>query len=80
MGTRPQHSPPYRRLCKVLFQLREEAGLTIRALAARLEKPYSFVYKVEHGERRIDPIEFIAWCRACGSDPADTLRTVERAR
>jgi len=80
MAARPQHTPAYRRLCGLLRQLREEAGLTQRDLGKLLRLHHTIVHRAETGDRRIDPIEFIAWCRACGSDPAETLRTVERAR
>ncbi len=73
MGTRPQHSPKYRHLCKLLRAYRAESELTQRALALRLRKPHSYVYKVEHGERRIDPVEFVAWCKACSVDPAEAI-------
>ncbi|MFN0012178.1 MAG: helix-turn-helix domain-containing protein [Phycisphaerales bacterium] len=73
MGTRPQHAASYRRLRALLRTQREQAGLTIRALGAKLGKPYSFVSKTELGERRMDPMEFIAWCRACGADPAKAI-------
>ena len=36
----------------------------MRALAERLERPHSFVQKIEQGERRLDVIEYIAYCRA----------------
>lgn len=73
MGTRPQHSAAYRRLCRLLRSYRDEAGFTQRDLAARLRKPHSYVYKVEHGERRIDPVEFASWCKACGISPAAAI-------
>jgi transcriptional regulator with XRE-family HTH domain len=73
MGTRSHHSPAYRKLCALLRQQREHAEMTIRELGTRLDKPYSFVSKVERGERRIDPIEFVAWCKACGADPKDAI-------
>lgn len=76
MGTRPQQAAAYRRLCARLSTLRVEAELTQRGLAARLRRPHSYVYKVEHGERRIDPIEFAAWCRACGADAPAVLAEV----
>ncbi|MAT50151.1 MAG: transcriptional regulator [Euryarchaeota archaeon] len=60
-------------LCKALLAQREAAELTQRALAAKLDKPHSFVAKVEHGDRRIDPVEFVEWCRACGADPAKEI-------
>jgi len=52
-------------LCKTLRHWRESANFTQRDLAERLGKPRSFVYKVETANRRIDPIEFAAWCRCC---------------
>jgi hypothetical protein len=45
----------------------------MRQLATVLGKAHSYVAKVEHGTRRIDPIEFIAWCVACRSDPQECL-------
>lgn len=50
--------------------------MTQRELAAILKKPHSFVAKVEHGDRRIDPVEFVAWCKACARDPADEIQSV----
>lgn len=47
-------------------------------LAAKLGKPPSYVHKCEVGERRIDPLEFIAWCRGCKTDPKDWISRVER--
>jgi transcriptional regulator with XRE-family HTH domain len=73
MRLRSHHTPAYRRMCLLLRSQRERAGLTIRSLAAKLEKPHSFVTKVEQGERRIDPIEFIDWCNACGVDPRKAI-------
>lgn len=53
--------------------MREDAGLTQRELGGKLRKPHSYVHKSEVGIRRIGPIEFIRWCRACGVDPGDTV-------
>lgn len=60
----------------VLTEVRQEAGLTQRALAARLKMPHSYPSKVETGERRIDPVEVIAWARACGADPNEVFGRV----
>lgn len=76
MGTRPQHKPKYKKLCRMLLELRTEADLTQRALAERMKIPHSMVFKIEHGERRIDPVEFAQWCRACGADPSDIIKRV----
>jgi transcriptional regulator with XRE-family HTH domain len=69
MATKSQHSRPYRRLPPLLRVLREESGLTQRALGQRLKKPQSWVYNCETANRRVDVAEFIAWARACGADP-----------
>jgi len=74
MGSSPQHHPAYIRLCERLLTLRQSAELTQRGLAAKLGKPHSYVAKVEHGDRRIDPVEFKLWCNACSADAADELR------
>ena len=79
MGTRPQHNPAYQRLCKLLRKQRLASGLTLRALAAKLKRPHSYVYKVEIGERRIDPVEYVAWFRACGIDAAEAFGDLEKA-
>lgn len=47
--------------------------LSMRELAARLDKPHSFVQKVEQGERRLDVVEFIWYCRALQTNPIDGL-------
>ena len=61
----------HRALLTVLTEVREEAGLTQRALATRLKQAHSYPSKVETGERRIDPVECMAWAKACGLDPAE---------
>ena len=76
MAPRSQHTAAYREMCGLLRRQRHAAGLTIRELGVKLGKPYSFVSKVERGERRIDPIEFIAWCKACGVKPAEAIQAL----
>jgi transcriptional regulator with XRE-family HTH domain len=78
MGATALHTPRYRRMCAQLRAWRLEAGLTQRALAAKLKRPYSFVYKTENAERRIDPLEFIDWARAAGVERLEALRQLER--
>ncbi len=68
----------YQRLLKLLVDARRGSGITQQDLAKRLGRPQSFVSKVEHGERRIDVIEFIEICRVIGVEPAALLRKIER--
>ncbi len=84
MPAGPQHTPGYRRLTALLRRVREEAALSqremsrrlrgARAPAVRVSLDPSMVHRTETGDRRIDPMEFIGWCQACGCDPAETLR------
>jgi len=51
-----------------LIKMRNAAGLTHRQLAERLKREHSFVWRIEHGERRLDVIEFFWVCQALGQD------------
>lgn len=63
-------SPNYDRLVRLLVDARTEAGLSQRTMAERLDKPRSYVSKVETKERRLDVLEFIEWASAAGADPS----------
>ena len=63
-------------LRNVLIRAREKQGFTQVALAAALNKPQSFIAKVEVGERRLDVLEFCAIARALGLDPAALMDTL----
>ena len=52
--------------------------MTQQELADRLKRPQSFISKVEHGERRIDVIEFIEICRAIDVEPSTVIRKLDR--
>ena len=57
--------------------MRIAADLTQAQLAARLERPQSFVAKYEGGERRLDVIEFMEVAEAIGFDPAEFIGRFE---
>jgi predicted transcriptional regulator len=78
MGARHQHSAAYRQLCALLRRWRSDADLTQRQLAARLKKQPSFVHKCEVGDRRIDPVELVFWCRACGISATKAMAEIEK--
>jgi transcriptional regulator with XRE-family HTH domain len=69
MSTKSQHTPGYEAFRGLLRDLRVEAELTQRELGKRLKKPQSWIHNCESGNRRVDATEFVAWVRACGSDP-----------
>jgi len=67
------YTQKHRRLCELLTEARDAAGLTQVQVAARLGRPQSFVSKYEGGERRLDVVEFLAVTDALGIDPAAIL-------
>lgn len=73
-----QHAPRYRHLPAMLRRMREEAGMTQRALAAKLRVNHVWVHKSEIGERRVDIAEFLDWCIACDVDPTTALSQLRR--
>ncbi len=54
------YSPEYKTFLTRLRQSRLAKHLTQVAVAKALRKPQSFVSKIEHGERRLDPLELKA--------------------
>jgi hypothetical protein len=61
-------SPSYEAAISHLIEARKVVGLSQRQLAERLSKPRSFVSKSR--ERRLDIVEFLAYTRALGLNPA----------
>ncbi len=53
----------YQFLLKQLIKTREKAGLTQLEVATKLNKPQSYISKIELGERKIDFIEMEDLCR-----------------
>jgi transcriptional regulator with XRE-family HTH domain len=52
---------------------RKESGHTMRTLAALLNRPHSFIGKVENQERRLDVVEYLRYCEALKIDPKEGL-------
>jgi transcriptional regulator with XRE-family HTH domain len=59
----------YERFLEALRQARTDSGLTQTEVARRLGRPQSFVSKCESGERRVDVVELLEFCRAYGVSP-----------
>jgi transcriptional regulator with XRE-family HTH domain len=72
------YSPRYGRFRALLRKIREEAGLNQMGLAEKLQKPQTFVSKIELGERRIDFLETVDFCIACGVSPAAFIERLEK--
>ena len=77
---RYRRSPRHQVLQALLTQSRIAAGLTQVELAARLQRPQSFVSKYEGGERRLDVVEFVEVTQAIGCDPAGIIAAVRDAK
>ena len=56
-------------LSEKIVNWRNEAGLTQRGLAKKLNREHSLVARIELGERRVDIVEFYWLCKACGVPP-----------
>lgn len=74
------HSQEYADLIQGIVNARLKANLTQQDVADRLEKPQSFVAKIEGNERRLDIAEFVDYARALGRDPVELLRTMLKAK
>lgn len=61
-----------------LVTRRKTLGLSQRALAEKLGVVYSFVAKVETGDRRLELVSFIHYCRGLDLCPFETLRLLEQ--
>jgi transcriptional regulator with XRE-family HTH domain len=72
------YSPRYGQFRALLRQIREEAGLNQTALAQKLGKPQTFISKSEIGERRIDFLETLDFCAACGVSAGQFIERLQK--
>jgi transcriptional regulator with XRE-family HTH domain len=72
------YSPRYGRFRALLRKIREDAGLNQVALAEKLRKPQTFVSKSELGERRMDFLETLDFCEACGISPITFIERFQK--
>ena len=75
--TKSVYTRQYRRFRALLTEARKTAGLTQTALSMQLERPQSFVSKVERGERRLDVIEFLEMARVLRLDVGAFLHKLD---
>jgi transcriptional regulator with XRE-family HTH domain len=67
------HHPRYQALQNHLKALRKSAGLTQVELAQRLSVDQSYLSKIERGERYMDVLFYLEWCRACEIAPDQAI-------
>jgi transcriptional regulator with XRE-family HTH domain len=66
----------YEFLRSELKKARLDADLLQADLASILKKPQSYISKVESGERSLDIIEFVDYCKGLGLDPSKWLKKI----
>lgn len=71
--TKSVFTDEYSVLLKTLILVRKKAGITQVELAKKLKQPQSYISKYEHGERRLDVIEFVEIVNALGASPVDVF-------
>lgn len=70
------HNPAADLLAKIVVELRKNAGLNQRELAAALGREQNYVARIETGQRRLDVIEWIQILRVLGVDPEEQIAAV----
>lgn len=63
-----------RKLCRLLIEAREAAGLNQTQLGKAVGRSQSFVSNYERAQRRLDLPDLILVCRAMETDPMELLR------
>jgi transcriptional regulator with XRE-family HTH domain len=69
----------YETALTLLIEAREKAGLSQTELAARFGLPEQLVVSYESGARLLDVGEFVAICRAMGTDPYVLLQQADKS-
>lgn len=60
--------PRYKAMITALVALRHAAGLTQREVAERIGEAQNSVWKIEHCQQRLDPLQLVEWLRAIDAD------------
>lgn len=69
----------YDAFCRLLRQVREEAGLSQNLAAKRMGVPQAWLSKCEHGQRRMDVLELWRVCEVVGIAPEEFMRRLGEA-
>ena len=62
-----------RKLCRLLIEAREAAGMNQTDLGKAVGRSQSFVSNYERGQRRLDLPDLILVCRVMGVEPVELL-------
>ena len=64
-------------LIRRVREARQAAGMTQRAVAARIGKPQSYIHKWECGQRQLNPIDLRDLCEAMGVSFVDFIKQLD---
>ena len=73
MAAKTIYSANLESVLKVMARVRADAGLTQQQLARKMDVSQSTVSDILRGQRRIDLIEWIGFCKACKVTPQEFL-------
>lgn len=71
------YSEQYQLIIHALKEARIKQNLTQAKLAQALNRPQSFVAKVENGERRLDVVEFVYIARLLSLNPETVIKKIK---
>jgi transcriptional regulator with XRE-family HTH domain len=77
MSSKSIYKPEYKVLRRLLFEMREDAGLKQKEMARLLQRPQSYISAVERGRRRIDLLQLREYCLACDRGVVEFVRRFE---
>lgn len=66
----------YQILITELIRIRKDKGLTQAQLAKKLDKPQSYIAKIEAKDRKLDILEFVVLCEVLMVLPCDVLQII----
>ncbi|QXF35970.1 transcriptional regulator [Photorhabdus luminescens] len=72
------YSDEYQVVIKALREARIAKGVTQENLAQALDRPQSFIAKVENGERRLDVVEFVHIAHLLSLEPSVLIKRIPR--
>lgn len=76
--TKSVFSDRYNQFLMALVRARKASGVTQTQLAFKLDRPQSYISKIERGERRVDVVEFLDIADALGQEPVTILAAISR--
>lgn len=72
------YSEDYQLVINALKDARIKQNITQEKLASALNRPQSFIAKVENGERRIDVVEFVHIAKLLSIEPIKILKKISK--